>query len=445
LGIESRRIEKDLRRILEYLEEERDKRLSPVDEDKEYALTKEEKALGVEFLKSPDLFDQVVKDMDTIGYVGEILNKQLMYIAASSRKLDDPISVLVVSESASGKSMLVDTVKKLIPAEDVISVTSLSDQALNYVGDLSHKFMTLGEALHGDIVDLQLREMLSSKELSRMVTMKDSKSGVRESKIIRTKAIVSCVMSTTDYNINPENASRSFIIDTDESREQTQRIHEAQRAKYTLERYKEMTSVIPGIIKKHHSAQRLLKKIVIVNRFAYYLRFPDKLMRTRRDHDRFLDLIAGVCFIRQYQKETKNNEGIPYIECDLDDYKIAYTIMVNGVLSATMLDLPKGAISLYEDIREMVREMAKERKIETREVTFIQKEVRAHTGLGGELIKKHIRTLVDYEYIQVTNGKNRGTRRSYRIRSDEPIDRVDFDMIPAPVEMGEMIKKELPN
>lgn len=57
----------------------------------------------------------------------ESLNKQLMYLAASSRKLDDPISILILSQSAAGKSLLVETVKKLIPQEEVISLTSLSD------------------------------------------------------------------------------------------------------------------------------------------------------------------------------------------------------------------------------------------------------------------------------------------------------------------------------
>ena len=73
--------------------------------------------------------------MDTLGYVGEDLNKILLYLAASSRILDDPISVMILSQSASGKSMLVSTLKKLIPPEDVISLTSLSDQALNYIAE----------------------------------------------------------------------------------------------------------------------------------------------------------------------------------------------------------------------------------------------------------------------------------------------------------------------
>ena len=47
-----------------------------------------------------------------LGYVGEGINKRLIYLAASSRILDDPISVIVISQSAAGKSYLIDTVKK---------------------------------------------------------------------------------------------------------------------------------------------------------------------------------------------------------------------------------------------------------------------------------------------------------------------------------------------
>ena len=152
--------------------------------------------------------------METLGYVGEELNKILVYFAASSRKLDDPISIMILSESAAGKSYLIDTVKKLLPEEDVISLTSLSDQALNYLPDegLLHKFLVMGEAVHNEVVEHQLREMLSAKELSRLVTVKDEHTGKMQSKLVRKEVIVSTVMSSTDYGINPENLSRCFLL-----------------------------------------------------------------------------------------------------------------------------------------------------------------------------------------------------------------------------------------
>ena len=119
-----------------------------------------------------------------MGYVGEELNKILLYLCASSRKLDDPISVLIISQSASGKSYLVDIVRRLMPPEEVVAVTSLSDQVLNYIDDLMHKFMILGEAVHLDTIEYQIREMLSGKELSRLVTVKDPETGKMQSEVV---------------------------------------------------------------------------------------------------------------------------------------------------------------------------------------------------------------------------------------------------------------------
>lgn len=444
-GVETTRIEKDLLKILEYLEKERDKALSGK-EEKEEELTEEEKQIGLAFLKSPDLFDHVVKDMEILGYVGEDLNKQLLYICASTRKLDDPISVLIISQSASGKSYLVDTVKMLMPENEIIAITSLSDQALNYIpdGGLLHKFLILGEAVHSEVIEHQIREMLSGKELTRLVTTKDDKTGKLLSKQVKTKVVVASVMSTTNHRINPENASRYFLINADESKEQTRKIHEAQRNKYSLERYYEKKEKIPEVIKKHKSAQRLLRNIIIVNSFAKHLDFPDATMRTRRDNERFLDLIAGVCFLRQYQKEIKKSpegDSLEYIECDLADYETAYNIMINGVLSSTLVELPGGTVLLYEEIRKMVKSMAKERNLQPEEVSFIQREIREQTKLGGEFIKKHLRLLVEYEYLNFTSGKNKGTRYSYQLRKDEEIKNIDLNVIPTPESMREKLKK----
>jgi DNA primase catalytic core len=444
LDLNSSVIEKELVQIIEYLEEVRDRALIE-DEDREIILTEEDKELGLSFLKNPNMFEEIVNDTEKLGYVGEGLNKQLIYLAASSRLLDDPISVTVISESASGKSYLIDTIKKLIPDEDVISITTLSDQALNYLPKdaLIHKFMVMGEAVHSDIIDHQIREMLSSKELSRLVTTKDEKSGKMLSKTVRKDVVVSTVMSSTKTDINPENASRVFVINTDESVEQTRRIHSKQREKYSLKRYKSKAKDIPNIIRKHKSAQRMLKNILIVNNFVEYLSFPEALMRTRRDHERFIDLISTVCFLRQYQKETKEevieNEEVKYIVCDLDDYKIAHTIMI-GILSATLMNLPKGALTLYEKIRGLAKSLAIKQGVEPEEIHLSQREIREVTGLSNMFVKNNIRVLADYEYI-IKSTSSRGKRCSYRLIKDEDINLIDISVIPSVDDMSNLIKK----
>ena len=443
LGVEPKRVEKDLCLIVDYFEAERDRKAKENEKTAEKpALTDEEREAGLKFLKSPNLFDEIVKDMEKLGYVGEDLNKQLLYICASSRILDDPISILILSESAAGKSRLVETVEKLLPPEDVVAVTSLSDQALNYVENFRHKFFTLGESVHSDIVEHQIREMLSRKELSRLVTTKDEKTGKMSSKLIKTPMIVSSVLSTTSHNLNPENASRYFVTNIDESRDQTQRVHESQRKKYSLDRHIEKLHIVPEIVKKHHAAQRLLRNILIVNPFGEALSFPDHLMRTRRDNERFLDLIACVCFLRQYQKPVRWEGLTEFIECDIDDYRIAYNVMVKGILGATMNEIPGQAAFLYEELRRVMREKAEGENLKPEEVSMTQREIRERTNLNQMFVKRYLRVLTEYEYIRVRGNHYKGGTASYSLISDENIVKMDLSVIPAPEEMEKKIHEK---
>ncbi|ULQ59113.1 hypothetical protein K7I13_11435 [Brucepastera parasyntrophica] len=436
------RVEQDLILILEKLEAERDAALVRKPEAEQSAVSEADRRLALELLEDANLFDRIADDLTELGYVGEELNKQLMYICASSRKLDDPISVMILSQSASGKSFLVDTVKRLMPPEEVVAVTSLSDQALNYIDNLTHKFLVLGEAVHGEVIEYQIREMLSGKELSRLVTVKDEETGKMASRVVRTPVIVSSVMSGTNHAVNPENASRCFVIHTDESREQTERIQRSQREKYSLERLRSGNEKRNRIIRQHRAAQRLLEKKHIVNEFAPLLDFPTSLMRMRRDHDRFLDLIACVCFLRQYQKKEVHDGEVRYIRCDLEDYRIAYRIMVSAILADTIRELPAGAQLLYEEIREYAQKAAEKQELEVTQVVMTQRQIREYTGLSQTAVRMGIRQLVEYEYLIVSRGGRERSKGFYRLASDESLKGADLSMIPTPDEMRELMKKK---
>ena len=250
------------------------------------------------------------------------------------------------------------------------------------------------------------------------------------SKLVRKKVIVSAVMSSTSTEINPENASRCFVVNTDESREQTKEIHRRQREKYTLEAYRKKEEDLPKIIKTHQAAQRLLKNRVIVNPFAGELDFPSSMMRSRRDHERFVDLIACVCFLRQYQKEEKNDQGKHYIECDLEDYKVAYRIM-KTLLSSTLTTLPRSAVILYEELRGLLKSKAEKDGLFITDIWVTQREIREVSGFSHELIKKNMRLLTEYEYIR-SKGSGRGMTRRYGLAADSDLVLFDDSVIPSP-------------
>jgi DNA primase len=437
LSMEPSRVERDLVAILEHLEAERDKRLAAVETLETKTMSEEERSLGMSFLGDPELVERVLRDLDSLGYVGEEENKLLVYLSATSRKMEDPLSVLIVSESASGKSLLIECVKRLIPPEDVVAMTSLSDQALQYLGEdaLLHKFLVMGEAVHSASVEHQIREMLSSRELSRLVTLKDEKTGELQSRMVRKSVVVSCALSTTNQAVNPENASRFFVVGADESEAQTRAIFRHQRDKYSLSRHGEATRAVEEIQARHRAAQRLLIPRIIVNPFARSLEFPSRLMRARRDHERFLDLIACVCFLRQYLKEEKEKEGIRFIECDLTDYRWAYAVMKKVVASTYGL-LPPAALAVYQTLREAAKKKAREQKVEATEVSVSQREIREAMGMAAHTVKRTIRLLVDYEYLVGEGMHRRGSRMSYRLIRDEDVSVLGGERIPSPEEIA---------
>jgi DNA primase len=440
IGLETPHVERDLLSMLDLLEAERDARMSS-SEPGPHVITDEERQAGLELLCSPDLISRIEADLGTVGYVGEGVNKLLLYLAATSRKMPDPISVIVSSQSASGKSYLIDTVKALMPEEDVVSMTSLSDQALNYMAEdgLQHKFLVMGEAVHSHSVEHQIREMLSAKELSRLVAVKDEKTGKLSSKLVRKPVLVSLAMSTTTTDVNPENASRFFVVSTDESESQTKEVHRVQRSKYTLQRLSVREDEKPAIIARHRAAQRLLRPLAIVNPYAQLLGFPARMMRTRRDNERFLDLIAAVCFLRQYQKNVKSDEhGREYALCDLTDYKIAYRIM-SAILPLTLSNFPRAASDLYASFRALVKLQAEAEGLLPVEVVISQRELRESTELSQMSVKRNLRTLCDYEYLVEVGSFQRGSRRGYRLAEDQELSLVDLSSIPTPTELSASI------
>jgi hypothetical protein len=266
---------------------------------------------------------------------------------------------------------------------------------------------------------------------------KDAKTGELSSRTIRSPVVVSAVMSSTRSEMNPENASRAFLVNADESREQTRRIHQSQRDKYSLDRHARVKTEIPRILRAHHAAQRLLTPRLIVNPFAARLSFPDALMRSRRDHERFVDLIAAVCFLRQHQKAEKDTpdpqtgETVRYIECDTVDYRISYEILC-ATLPSTLSSFPPAAVELYESVRSLLRRKAEKEELKATEVSLTQREIREATGFAQRWIKRYMQVLGDWEYLQVSGSRSRGARLTYRLVVDDPIRLVDLSAIPTP-------------
>ena len=79
--------------------------------------------------------------------VGEETNKLVGYLAAVSRKLEEPLAVIIQSSSAAGKTSLMEAVLAFVPEEERVKYSAMTGQSLFYMGetDLKHKILAIVE------------------------------------------------------------------------------------------------------------------------------------------------------------------------------------------------------------------------------------------------------------------------------------------------------------
>jgi len=373
------------------------------------SMTKSEEDEALEFLKDPSLFNRILSDFETIGMTGEDGNKLMGYIAATSRKLEEPLSVLIQSRSAAGKSTLQDAVIMLIPTEDYIKYTRLTGQALFYKEEdsLIHKLLAIEEEHGARDASYSIRNIQSSKYLSIAATGKDPVTGKLKTEEYKVKGPVALMITTTEVELDYETSNRFITLTIDESKEMTERILQKQREQETLEGLIKKAET-DRIVKRHHNAQRLLRPLHVINPYAEHLTYPADSLRCRRDHKKYLGLIKAIAFLHQYQRQIRSigNNGslIEYIEVTLDDIARANKL-AGEVLGRSLDELSPPSRLLLKMIREMVEARCKELKIEHKEYRFSRRDIREWTRWSDFQIKCHVRQLEDLEYLYSIVGK----------------------------------------
>jgi len=372
-------------------------------------MTKAEEDEALEFLKYPELFSQILVDFETIGITGEDANKLMGYLSATSRKLDEPLSIMVQSRSAAGKSTLQDAVLSLIPEEDYIKYTRITGQALFYKEEdsLIHKLIAIEEEHGARDASYSIRNIQSSKYLSIAATGKDPATGKLRTEEYKVKGPVSLMITTTEVELDYETANRFVTLTIDESKEMTERILQKQRERQTLAGLLKKVET-ERITKRHHNAQRLLRPLRVINPYAELLTYPAETLRARRDNMKYLGLILAIAFLHQYQREIKtvqnNGDLLQYIEVTLNDIEKANTLAAE-ILGRTLDELAPPSRLLLKMIREMVEAECKRQNIEPKAYHFIRKDIREWTRWSDSQIKRHIQQLEDLEYLYSVAGK----------------------------------------
>lgn len=396
----------DIGRILLQLEAVQDerlrRRLAPVPEQK-IAISDEDRRAAMTLLKDPALIERIVGDMAAAGIMGEVTNKLVGYLAATSRKLANPLAIVIRSSSAAGKTSLMDAVLGMMPPEERIKYSAMTGQSLFYMGqvNLKHKILALAEEEGASRASYALKLLQSEGELTMASTGKDAATGNLITQEYRVEGPVMLFTTTTALDIDPELLNRCLVLTVDEGRQQTQAIHRHQRSRRTLQGLI-VKQEKARLINLHQNAQRLLQPLAVMNPYAEQLSFPDNATRTRRDHEKYLTLMDTIALLHQHQRPIKtalhHDKNISYIEVTKEDIALANAI-AHDVLGRSLDELPPQTRTLLRALCDMVGSTMRKDNLLRSQVRFSRRSAREFLGVGDTQLRLHVERLVEFEYL----------------------------------------------
>jgi len=352
---------------------------------------------SIDFLKRNELLKNLNQLIGKAGIVGEENSRMLLFLIIVSYVNKSPLHALVQGSSGSGKTHIISRIADMMPQEDVLRFTRITESSLYNWGEFDlFKKIVIIEDLDGLKEDAlyALREFISNQVLRSSVTIKDKKGNNKSShKIV--KGQFSSLSATTKGETYEDNMSRSFLIAVDESKKQTKRIieHQNQRNAGEIDPITQQKTI--GFIQ---NMVRNLKHYDIINPYATKLQLPEKVHKVRRLNEMYQAVIKQVTFLNQYQRKlTNNNQLITEIE----DIEQATEILFESiVLKVDELD---------GSLRQFFERLKKYVKSENQD--FILREVRQHLNVSKTQVFRYTQTLVELEYINQIGGyANKGIK-----------------------------------
>jgi len=365
--------------------------------------TKERKA-AEQYLQAPNLIERTKEDIGRSGVIGEENNRLLMYIIFTSRKREQPLHIVSLGASGTGKTHLQEKVGELIPEEDKIEITSLSENAFYYFGQnqLQNKLILIEDldGLTGSGANngafYALRELQSKKKISKTVVHKTTK-GETKTIHLHVEGPVSVAGCTTKEDIYEDNANRSFLIYLNESEEQDEQIMQYQRRASAgkIDKYEEQK-----IKENFKNCQRILQPIKVVNPFAEQLKIPQEVFKPRRTNNHYLQFIEAVTFYHQCQRHQQLDvdTGEIYIETTLEDIEIANSLLKEILLSKS--DELSGACRKYFEV--LKAHLEKEKK-----TAFTNTETRKTLRVNHSNQKRYMIELQQCGFIKKSTGNKK--------------------------------------
>lgn len=388
-------LEADLIRISDLIQIHREQKIAlEFEAEKEEKLDIRAEREAVNFLKGKHLIKKLDKTLESLGIVGEMENRLLIFLIALSYKTPYPLHGIILSTSGSGKSHLMNTIGDCFPSKDVISLTRITSKSLyHYKTNWLEGKLMLIQDFSGldDESQYALRELQSAGKITTSTTRKDLWGGMASS--LKTVHAHFSSLGASTKDIYFDNTSRSIVIRIDESDDQTNRIIDHQNkmveGKSVGEDKEQSKHLLTNVI-------RVLQRMDVVNPFASKLKLPMEVREKRRLNIQLQHFILIVTWIHQRQRKT-DKEG--RLVTTKEDVLMGVKLFFESIM-LKVDDLDGSTRQMFERIKDYTKKHGK---------SFTQKQIRDHLRLSKSHVGKALRKLVELEYISISSGsKNKG-------------------------------------
>jgi DNA primase len=288
---------------------------------------------------------------------------------------------------------------------EVVRFSAMTGQSLFYMGesDLARKVLAVAEEEGAERAAYALKLLSSDGELSIASTGKDTVSGRLVTHTYTVTGPAAIFLTTTSVEVDEELLNRCLVLTVDEGRAQTKAIHDRQRAAQTLDGL--LAGEQAGAVRKlHQDAQRLIEPLAVVNPHAGSLTFASSAVRARRDHMKYLTLIAAVTLLHQHQRQVKTvthaGKAVRYVEASPADIELADRLAAQ-VLGRSLDELPPGTRRLLDAVHGYVMARCEAEGLDADLVRFTRRQLREALPFGDTQLKVHLARLADYELVIV--------------------------------------------
>jgi len=363
----------------------------------------------------------IIKEALDVLVEGEDDLKMQLFMLYLTKEFSPDFCVMLDGPASSGKSHVMKAVASLFgkEREEYFIYSRITQSVLNYAEELAdswrHKIVIIEEMQGATQVVEQLRVLISEGQLSLLSTEEDEdKNKVARERIIKFDTLfVTC--NAEDSDIGDQLVTRSWILNTDQSQEQTKKIQN----RY-LERFGEEEDRTPENIEQIRAALKFLKKptgkIIFPKEFAVALHkfISSSGVRGRRDVQKLIKLIKAIAYFNQKKRiwlQHKKTKKISIL-ADWEDVELVFKY-AGDALNASTQGVGERDLEYYKKICHSYTSVFGNTR------TFTLEDVQKWLGVSNSNARKIIANLCNAGFFE-NDTPGHGVKGNYKKAAYSP-------------------------